>query len=95
MKLPSSILKGLALTEKSNKLGETLNQYVFRVDPGANKIEIKQAVERLFKVKVESVRTLTRAGKKKRERRMTYGRTSSSKRAYVTLKAGDKIDVVA
>lgn len=95
MKQPSVILKNLALTEKSNKLGETLNQYVFRVDSAANKIEIKHAVEHLFKVHVKSVRTLTRVGKKKRERRMTYGRTSASKRAYVTLKAGDKIDVVA
>ena len=95
MKSPAAIIKKLVLTEKSNKLGETLNQYVFRVDPEANKIEIKQAVERLFNVHVKSVRTLNRVGKKKRERRMTYGRTSSSKRAYVALKEGDKIDVVA
>lgn len=95
MKSPTAIVKNLALTEKSNKLGETLNKYVFRVDSEANKIEIKQAVERLFNVHVKSVRTLNRVGKKKRERRMTYGRTSASKRAYVTLKAGEKIDVVA
>ncbi len=59
----------------------------------ANKIEIKQAVEELFNVNVTKVNTMNRQGKRKRERTSRYGRTSDWKRAVVTLKEGETIDL--
>lgn len=93
MKDPRAIILQMLLTEKGTALRERLNQYLFRVDPSANKIEIRQAVEKLFKVKVVRVNTMNRPGKRKRLRTMKYGRTSSWKRAVVTLREGDKIEV--
>ena len=93
MKNPNTIIKEVLLTEKGTRLTEKENKYIFRVDPSANRIEIKQAVELLFKVKVDKVNVMNRHGKKKRMRTMRYGRTASWKRAVVTLKAGDKIDL--
>ena len=69
-----------------------LGKYLFWVDKAANKIEIKKAVEEIYKVKVKSVNTLTMRGKKKRVR-FIEGKTPDWKKAVVTLKAGDKIDV--
>ncbi|MFL6585014.1 MAG: 50S ribosomal protein L23 [Chthoniobacterales bacterium] len=88
------IIQTASLTEKSSLLGEKYNKYVFRVSPRANKIQIKQAVEKLFNKKVVSVNTCNYAGKKKRERRADYGRKAHWKKAIVTLKEGDKIDLV-
>ena len=82
------------LTEKGMRLTEEENKYVFRVNPAANKVEIKQAVEAFFKVKVVSVNTMNRQGKKKRQRTASAGRTAAWKRAVVTLAEGSKIDFV-
>ena len=75
-------------------LGEKHNQYVFRVDTRANKIQIKQAVEEIFGKKVVRVNTAQYAGKKRRERRADFGRRSHWKKAIVTLAEGEKIEVV-
>ena len=70
------------------------NVYTFVVAPDANKIEIRQAVESIFNVKVTNVNTLNRNGKRKRNRRTGgYGTRPSSKRAIVTLSAGDAIEI--
>lgn len=88
------IIQTASLTEKSSLLGEKHNKYVFRVAPRANKIQIKQAIEKLFGKKVIDVNTCNYAGKKKRERRADFGRKNHWKKAIVTLKEGDKIDLV-
>lgn len=93
MKNPQSIIKQMLLTEKGTRLTEKENKYLFRVDGSANKIEIKQSVEKLFGVKVAKVNTMNRPGKNKRLRTMTYGKTSEWKRAVVTLKPGEKIEL--
>ncbi|MFD0705514.1 50S ribosomal protein L23 [Alloscardovia venturai] len=67
-------------------------QYTFVVAPSANKIQIKQAVEEIFKVKVTNVNTLNRAGKRQRTR-TGYGQRASQKRAIVTVAAGQTIDI--
>ncbi len=87
------IIETVRLTEKATLLSESLNKYVFRVSPRANKVQIKQAVETLFKKTVIGVNTANYAGKKKRERTAAYGRKAHWKKAIVTLKAGDKIDL--
>ena len=87
------IIQTASLTEKSTLLGEKQNKYVFRVNPKANKIQIKQAVERLFQKKVIAVNTCNYAGKWTRVRG-PLGRKSKWKKAIVTLKEGDKIELV-
>jgi large subunit ribosomal protein L23 len=68
--------------------------YTFIVHPDANKIEIRQAVESIFNVRVENVNTLNRKGKRKRNRRQpTFGSRPDTKRAIVTLREGDRIDL--
>lgn len=91
MKDPRDILKKPVVTEKSTSLLQD-NKYTFVVDPSANKTEIKQAVEKVFKVKVEKVNTMNVKGKIKRVRRIP-GRTPDTKKAIVTLKKGDKIEI--
>jgi large subunit ribosomal protein L23 len=86
------VIKGLQITEKGTRLTGEANKYLFKVDPAANKLEIKRAVEEFFKVSVKHVNTMNCAGKARRERTMHYGKTSDWKRAIVTLKQGDKID---
>ena len=93
MKETHNIIRGLLVTEKGTQLMEQGNQYLFKVDRDANKIDIKRAVEEAFGVHVTKVNTMNRAGKKKRERTMSFGRTSSWKRAVVTLRQGDSIDL--
>ncbi len=88
------IIETASLTEKASILSEKHNKYVFRVSPKANKIEIKRAVEQLFNKKVVAVNTCNYAGKKKRERRADFGRKADWKKAIVTLKEGDKIELV-
>ena len=88
------IIQTASLTEKSSLLSEKLNKYVFRVAPRANKIQIKAAIEKLFNKKVVAVNTSNYAGKKKRERRADFGRKAHWKKAIVTLKEGEKIDLV-
>ncbi len=88
------IIQTASLTEKASLLSEKHNKYVFRVSPRANKIQIKQAIEKLFNKKVIDVNTCNYAGKKKRERTASFGRKPHWKKAIVTLKEGDKIDLV-
>ena len=88
------VIKTIQLSEKATLLSELNNEYVFKVDKRANKHEIKRAVENLFGKKVESVNTLNVRGKKKRERRADFGRTSSWKKAIVKLKDGERIALV-
>jgi large subunit ribosomal protein L23 len=80
------------LTEKGTRLKEEGNQYLFRVERTANKIEIKRAIEQLFKVTVLEVRTARVRGKIKRLGRF-QGRTSDWKKAVATLKEGDSIEL--
>jgi len=86
------VIKKIILTEKSNLERETANKYHFEVDRQANKVEISEAVEKLFKVKVEEVRVLNMLGKQKRMGR-TMGRKRSWKKAIVTLAEGSRIEV--
>ena len=92
-----NVLKGPVITEKALEMKEALESYgragnerqllTFRVDPKATKPEIREAVERILKVKVQTVRTVSYAGKVKRVGR-SEGRRSAWKKAYVTLVAG-------
>jgi large subunit ribosomal protein L23 len=93
MKRPESIIKEVQVTEKGTELTDKANQYFFRVDRDANKIEIKQAVETLFNVKVRAVNTMRYEGKRKRERSVRYGKRADWKRAVVTLAEGSRIDL--
>jgi large subunit ribosomal protein L23 len=89
-----SILKLVRLTEKSNKLSAELGQYTFEVSSNSNKHQIAAAVESTFKVTVTRVNTLNYRGKNKRSRQGRPSITSDYKKAIVTLKAGDKIELV-
>jgi len=80
------------ITEKSTLLKDAGNQYVFEVQRAANKIEIKKAVEKLFKVKVVSVHVSNMEGKKKRLGRFA-GKKSDWKKAVVKLSPKDKITI--
>ena len=79
------------ITEKSTILGDKYNQFVFKVMKDATKNEIKQAVEFLFEVEVDSVQTVNQKGKQKRYRQ-TLGKRADWKKAYVKLKPGFDID---
>jgi len=86
------------ITEKLTAQGEKLNRYGFIVDRSANKIEIKNAIETTYGVKVASVNTQQYVGKVKTRnttRGMAIGRVNRNKRAYVTLKDGETIDFYA
>ena len=85
-----SVLRSPVITEKATALRDG-NTYTFRVDVRANKIQIRQAVESIFKVKVEAVRTLPVPRKTKRQGHHV-GTTSAAKKAYVKLKPGHDID---
>ncbi|KAA0888889.1 50S ribosomal protein L23 [Oryzomonas japonica] len=86
-----SIIKKPHVTEKTSLGSDTSNTVSIVVDRDANKIEIKQAVETLFKVKVDDVRTVNVAGKVKRVGK-NFGKRSNWKKAYVTLQKGQSID---
>jgi len=86
-----SVIKKPHVTEKITLNGEANNTVAIVVDRDANKIEIKQAVEALFKVKVDDVRTVNMAGKVKRVGR-NIGKRSNWKKAYVTLQKGQSLD---
>ncbi|MBP1709505.1 MAG: rplW [Deltaproteobacteria bacterium] len=90
MKNIYDVLKGPILTEKSTTQKETANKVTFEVDRRANKIEIKQAVEKIFKVKVTDVHTMLVRGKVKRYKNL-LGKRSDWKKAVVTLKPGEKV----
>jgi large subunit ribosomal protein L23 len=91
MKEAHQIIKKPLITEKSTRQKEEGNQIAFVVDPKAGKIQIRQAVEKLFKVKVLSVRTMNVVGKKKRLGKF-LGRKSDWKKAIVKLREGDRIE---
>lgn len=93
MNEPYDIIQNVHLTEKATILSETGNQYVFRVKPTANKVQIRQAIEKLFKKRVVRVNTLNIGGKAKRGRTQHPGRTSDWKKAIVTLAPGEKIEL--
>jgi large subunit ribosomal protein L23 len=88
---PRDILLGPVISEKSYGLLDE-GKYTFLVRPDANKTQIRIAVEQVFNVRVTSVNTLNRAGKRKRTR-AGFGTRNSSKRAVVALAAGDRIDL--
>jgi large subunit ribosomal protein L23 len=90
----AKILKTIRLTEKSNKLSSNYGQYTFEVYPEATKHTVREAVEQTFKVTVKRVNIVNRKGKPKRSRRGLPTTGSDSKRAIVTLKQGDKIEIV-
>ena len=90
MKDPYDVVKSLLRTEKGTSI-EPLNKYLFSVDIKANKIEIKKAVEELYKVKVSKVNTMKVRGKMRRVR-YKEGKTSDWKKAIITLKEGSKIE---
>jgi large subunit ribosomal protein L23 len=88
---PRDVIVRPIVSEKSYALSEK-GVYIFIVPPGANKIEIRRSVERVFNVRVTKVNTLNRPGKRKRNRRQnTFGKKSDTKRAIVTLAAGQTI----
>jgi large subunit ribosomal protein L23 len=89
---PRTIVRRAMITEKGTRLRERENGYLFDVARDANKIEIKQAIEAIFPVKVESVRTLRVHGKPKRMGRYS-GHRPDWKKAVVTLKKGQTIEL--
>lgn len=91
MRNEHDIIKHLMRTEKGSLL-LTNNKYIFRVDKSANKIEVKKAVEDIYKVKVDNVHVMNVKGKRKRVR-YREGMTSSWKKAIVTLKPENKIEI--
>lgn len=91
MKTSHDIIKNMIRTEKGSDMLVD-NKYVFRVDKKANKIEVKNAVEHIYKVKVVGVNMMNMKGKKKRVR-FHQGMTSSWKKAIVTLHADNRIEV--
>jgi large subunit ribosomal protein L23 len=91
MRSPHEVLKHMVRTEKGSGM-LTQNKYLFKVDKRSNKIEVKNAVENVYKVKVDSVNMITVRGKKKRVR-LKEGMTSEWKKAIVTLKPENRIEV--
>ena len=87
------IISAPLITEKATTEKRDRNTYVFRVETRATKVSLRQAVEQLFKVKVKAVNTLRVSGKKRITGR-SIGRTSSWKKAYVTLAPGQKIEMI-
>ena len=93
MKHSTGIIRGIQVTEKSTALSSDKRQYFFEVAPAANKLEIKRAVEDLYKVKVLHVNTMRYEGKERRRRTVQAGRCADWKRAVVTLHEGQQIDL--
>ncbi len=88
---PRDVLIKPVISEKSYRLVDD-GKYTFLVAPDANKTQIRQAVEQVFRVKVTGVNTINRPGKRRRTR-YGWGKRPDTKRAIVTLAAGDRIDV--
>ncbi len=87
------IIKTVRISEKGAMQAERFNQYTVVADPRANKIEIRKAVEELFKVKVVAVNTSNVRGKDRRKNTKHAGRDAHWKKAVITLKDGDKINL--
>ena len=101
MSVKSSIILRPILSEKGTMLGEVLNKYVFQVEKQCNKLEIKEAIEEKFKVKIKKVATMNVKGKNKNVTiksnghiLRTRGSQSSWKKAIVTLEKGSSIDML-
>ena len=92
--IQKDVIKSVMSTEKALQNQESLNRYMLRVAKAANKIEIKKAVEELFNVSVVSVNTQNYEGKKRVLRNRKVTKAQDWKRAIVTLKKGDKIDLI-
>ncbi|MBD3419587.1 MAG: 50S ribosomal protein L23 [Chitinivibrionales bacterium] len=90
MSMYHRIIKSPSITEKNTILRSEQNKYVFEVDTKANKIEIKEAVEKLFKVNVVKINTAIAKGKKKRMGRFV-GKRTDRKKAIITLEEGQSI----
>ncbi len=93
MKEPYEIVRKPRITEKTTSLSTRNNAYTFEVTRDANKVEIRHAVEKLFKVKVAKVTTVNVKGKPKRVR-FRWNKTPDWKKAVVTLREGSKIDIM-
>lgn len=91
---PYQIIKAPVLSEESTIHAESHNQYAFRVEPKATKGQIRDAVEKMFKVQVVSVNTMNYRGKTRRRGRI-LGRRPDWKKAVVTLKEGETIDLLS
>jgi len=91
MRDPRKVILSPIITEKAG-IERQINRYTFKVDPQANKIEIKHAIQKLFKVKVRDVNTVKVHGKVRGWIKGVIGRTPSFKKAYVTLERGQKIE---
>jgi len=86
------VIRGPVVSDKAFSLNKTLNKLVLKVHPHANKMQIKEALQRLFNVKVEKVNTLRRKGKVRRVRRIE-SQGATTKRVVVTLKEGYSLDL--
>ncbi len=93
MKSIYNVIKKPLFTEKGMELKERENKILLEVDTGANKLEIKSAMEEIFKVKVDKVATINERGKIKKFGRF-QGRAASKKKAVITLKKGEKLDLI-
>lgn len=96
MIIPNNILHEFRVTEKAANLAANLNQYTFEIDPRANRTEVAQAVEEVFNVTVTNVNILIKKPKVKidRARRGRPGTKGGHKKAIVSLKEGDKIELI-
>ncbi len=94
MKSLYDVIKAPLITEKGSLVSETSNQLVFRVAREATKEEIKRAVQQLFDVKVDSVRTTNYLGKTRKRSGKVAGRRADWKKAYVKLRAGESLDLL-
>lgn len=92
MKDPYSVILHPYRTEKGTALQQKDNKYIFVVTPDANKVEIKKAVEEIYKVKVDRVNTVNIMGKMRRVR-MAQGKCPDWKKAVITLKKGEVIEI--
>jgi large subunit ribosomal protein L23 len=90
MRTKYEVIKRPIITEKGLGVKESLRTLVFEVNPHASKVEIREAVQAIFKIKVESVRTLPVTGKERRRGRLV-GHRPDWKKAYVKLRAGEKM----
>ena len=93
MKSVFTVVKKPLFTEKGSSLKESENKILVEVEKDANKLEIKKAIEEIFKVKVEKVATIKLHGKWKRYGKY-IGKTSAKKKALITLKKGEKLDFI-
>jgi large subunit ribosomal protein L23 len=89
--IPYEIIKRPLITEKTNIQKEEFNKVTFEVDRSANRVEIRRAIEKIFNVKVASVRTMQVSGKIKRRGKI-QGKRRNWKKAIVTLMAGERIE---